>query len=170
MSWLADDCRLSKLYTLVLQAGYSAFWFRLAHLQTEAKLNHSEADLEWKYMSSWGATAKQLLFYVDNWGLSQLLCAVEDCLIEHSLYRNKINGILKSPENGMRGNGLKLHQRRFRLDILERVVMPWHRLPKEVVGSSSLEVFKDCGCVAIRNMVSEHGGVGLNCLCGPFQP
>ena len=57
----------------------------------------------------------------------------------------------------------------FRLDIKknffsERVVRQWHRLTREVGESLSLEVIKNHVGASLRDMVSGHGGDGLNLM------
>ena len=77
-----------------------------------------------------------------------------------------------------RGNGFKMGQGRFRLDIRRKfftqsVVTHWNRLPKEVMDTPSLDALKARLDVALGSLVcwlaTLHiaGGLKLDGHCGP---
>jgi len=79
------------------------------------------------------------------------------------------------------GDGFKLRQERFRLDIRmkflpQRVVMHWNRLPRKVVDAPSPEACRPRRDVALGSLVQwlatlhMTGGLKLDDHCVPFQP
>lgn len=77
---------------------------------------------------------------------------------ERRLQPGETQFLLLCYKQGTKGNGLSLHQERFRFYVKknsfpERVIKHWNIVPKEVVESQTLEVFRRHMDVALRNII-----------------
>lgn len=94
------------------------------------------------------------------------ICDEDNLPLQHKPLREAGRKVLISMgfSDRMRGNSLKLHQRRFKLDIrkyffTKRVAKHWNRLLRGVVDAPSLPVFKRHLSNTHQELVKLHGSL-----------
>jgi len=140
-----NDTKIFKVMSLVVRDSLLQFKFSWICSQTALKCLRER-------LNCWTTAVADacLLYYMRELGLlslkkrrlrGDLFCSLQ--LPDRRLERGGGRPLLPGNRNRMRGDGLKLYQRRFRLDMRkiyfsETVVQHWHRLPKKVWKSPSL--------------------------------
>ncbi|KAK4826497.1 hypothetical protein QYF61_009570 [Mycteria americana] len=159
LGWCNPGCTFrlgDKRLECPLQKGFCGFWLtegykniRMCPKQSNKDGERTRGHEEWLRI--------QGLLSLEKRRLKGDLIAVCDFLMRGSGEGSADLFSLLSGDR-MRGNGSKLHQGKFRLDIrekffTERVVTHWNKCPREVVMAPSLLVFEKHLDKALRDMI-----------------
>ena len=118
-----------------------------AQASVEPDPSHSSLTICCPFCEKGQSECFQFLFIATKWLIFEQINAYK--YLRCGRQRDKARFFSVVHGNRTRGSGHKLKHRKFRTNVCKnfftvRVMEHWNRLPREVVGSPSLEAFKTC--------------------------